>query len=160
MIYDTISLTDVKQHACQQLWPQMRCCHWTGVFSCRHLGLSRAWLSHPSLSVFPGRVCWCLLSELFYMQRQIRGVFCLCLQRGSNHEKECVNYYSLNSRLREVLLTWWKPVNILWRMWQSATFQGRKQNKIFTITLSMNTTLRLLWEPCHVVCWSCWTAAM
>lgn len=31
--------------------------------------------SHPSLSVFSGRVCCCLLSELFYIQRQSRGVF-------------------------------------------------------------------------------------
>lgn len=40
-----------------------------------------------------------------------------------SHDEECVNYYSLNSRLKEEQLTWWKPVSILWGRWQSAFWE-------------------------------------
>lgn len=39
---------------------------------------------------------------------------------GQSHEEECVNYCSLNSRLKEEQLTWWKAVNALWGRRQSA----------------------------------------
>lgn len=99
-------LANVTHRACERRRPRVTCCHWTGVFSCRYCGLSGAGLSHPSLSVFLGRVWWCLLSELLYMQRQVREGFSVYVRNeGQSHEKECVNYYSLNSRLKEERLT-------------------------------------------------------
>lgn len=75
-----------------------------------------AGLSHFSLCVFLGQVWWRLLSELFYMQRQVRGIFSVYVcKEGQSQDKECVNYYLLNSRLKEERLTWWKAVIILLR---------------------------------------------
>lgn len=105
LIYVMFSLTNVTQHACEQQWPQMRCCHWTGVFSCRHLGLSRAGFSPPlclfSLAEFDG-VC---VASCFKCRGRSEGFsVCVC-NGGQSREKECVNYYSLNGRLKEERLT-------------------------------------------------------
>lgn len=77
------------------------------------------------LSVFLGRVWRCLLSELFFKCRgRSEGFSVYVCNEGQSHEKECVNYYSLNSRLKEERLTWWKPVDILWGMWRSGCSRG------------------------------------
>lgn len=151
---------DVTHHACEQHSPQMRCCHWTGVFSCRHLGFLTplsVCFPWPSLMVFAK---WAVLK----CRGRSQGFSVYVCNKGQSHEKECVNYYSLNSRLKEQALTRWKTWNILWKdVAESCLRGGFSMEEISNTTLSVNTTLklslRLLREPCHFV-WSVAFTAM
>lgn len=75
----------------------------------------------PSLSVFFGRK-----RAVLKRRGRSEGFSVYVCDEGQSHEKECVNYYSLNSRLNEERLTWWKPVNILRGRWRRA--EEMKQN--------------------------------
>lgn len=95
-IYNTFSsLTNVTQHACEPLWPLKRCCHWTGVFSCRHLGLSGAGLSPPLslVSCFPWPSSMVFAKwAVLHAEAGQRDFSVYVCNAGQSHEKECVNY--------------------------------------------------------------------
>lgn len=87
---------------------------------------------HADIWAFPGlgsltpSLCLFSLAEVsrFKGRGRSEGFSVYVCNEGQSHEKECVNYYSLNGGLKEERLTWWKPVDILWGMWQSAVVRG------------------------------------
>lgn len=68
----------------------------------------------------------CLFSlarvSCFKCRRRSEGFSLHVCDEGQSHDEECVSYYSLNSRLKEERLTWWKPGPILRGMGQSAVW--------------------------------------